>query len=502
MKCRPSQRWNTVSVTLQLSGKVDEGRACDLQQLVSDGSFRFRIATNRRILKHNEELVDDFDVKLDRLIRAATATIDSGRTFVRNQQAFLNCLHDVNRNMEAEDEWRAAADNCLNSASNSGRLLTELLDKVSRAVDRNLRNAIKSDIHRVKEMRRHFEKISDEFDSILIKSSQIPVSKAGEAEEVDNLLTATRSCFLHTNLDYVNQISVFHSKKRLQILEFLLSHADACTSFFSQGNEEYRDLLPRLKDTPALLSKIRDDADATEKLLEKSHSAVKSFHSLPFIPTNQDVRLEGYLFKRTSNAFKTWNRRWFMIKDDKLMYSKRNDTTGEDVTVMEVDLRLCSVKRYDQERRFCFEVVSPSKSHILQADSEPTCQHWIDAMAAGIDAAYSQLKNSPSSSVLRKNHSEESLLSTRGSKSSKSSSSSEITPDARSLRPSSEILILSDNNTCCDCGASDPKWASINLCVTLCIECSGIHRSLGVHVSKGKHLTDEWLLSLSLSLST
>jgi len=32
------------------------------------------------------------------------------------------------------------------------------------------------------------------------------------------------------------------------------------------------------------------------------------------------------------------------------------------------------------------------------------------------------------------------------------------------------------NDRCCDCGAAEPSWASINLGITLCIECSGIHR--------------------------
>ena len=35
----------------------------------------------------------------------------------------------------------------------------------------------------------------------------------------------------------------------------------------------------------------------------------------------------------------------------------------------------------------------------------------------------------------------------------------------------------------------DPEWASINLGILLCIECSGIHRSLGVQVSKVRSLT-------------
>lgn len=33
-------------------------------------------------------------------------------------------------------------------------------------------------------------------------------------------------------------------------------------------------------------------------------------------------------------------------------------------------------------------------------------------------------------------------------------------------------------------GRENPDWVSLNLCVLICIECSGIHRSLGVHLSK------------------
>lgn len=40
------------------------------------------------------------------------------------------------------------------------------------------------------------------------------------------------------------------------------------------------------------------------------------------------------------------------------------------------------------------------------------------------------------------------------------------------------------NSVCCDCGSPEPDWASLNLGVLLCIECSGIHRKKGVHVSK------------------
>lgn len=40
------------------------------------------------------------------------------------------------------------------------------------------------------------------------------------------------------------------------------------------------------------------------------------------------------------------------------------------------------------------------------------------------------------------------------------------------------------NDACAECGAPDPDWASLNLGILVCIECSGVHRNLGVHISK------------------
>ncbi|ORC90086.1 ADP-ribosylation factor GTPase activating protein [Trypanosoma theileri] len=50
------------------------------------------------------------------------------------------------------------------------------------------------------------------------------------------------------------------------------------------------------------------------------------------------------------------------------------------------------------------------------------------------------------------------------------------------------------NNTCNDCNSNGTRWASVNHGVFLCIRCSGIHRSLGVHVTKIKSTNmDKWL---------
>ncbi|CAL5341901.1 unnamed protein product [Camellia sinensis] len=56
------------------------------------------------------------------------------------------------------------------------------------------------------------------------------------------------------------------------------------------------------------------------------------------------------------------------------------------------------------------------------------------------------------------------------------------------------LLKLPENRECADCKSKGPRWASVNLGIFVCMQCSGIHRSPGVHISKVRSATlDTWL---------
>ena len=65
-----------------------------------------------------------------------------------------------------------------------------------------------------------------------------------------------------------------------------------------------------------------------------------------------------------------------------------------------------------------------------------------------------------------------------------------------------KLLAEPTNNLCADCGSKSPRWASWNLGSFICIRCSGIHRKLGVHITKVKSVTlDKWTDEQLLSMT-
>ncbi|CAH7667440.1 putative GTPase activating protein for Arf-domain-containing protein [Phakopsora pachyrhizi] len=65
--------------------------------------------------------------------------------------------------------------------------------------------------------------------------------------------------------------------------------------------------------------------------------------------------------------------------------------------------------------------------------------------------------------------------------------------NARHAEVLKAMLRRPENKTCADCKKNDPRWASTNLGCFMCIRCSGIHRSMGVHITRIKSIDlDTW----------
>ncbi|XP_055977120.1 arf-GAP with coiled-coil, ANK repeat and PH domain-containing protein 2 isoform X7 [Sorex fumeus] len=461
----------------------------DFEECLRD-SPRFRAA-----LEEVEGDVAELELKLDKLVKLCIVMIDTGKAFCVANKQFMNGIRDLAQYSSKDAVVETSLTKFSDSLQEMINFHTILFDQTQRSIKAQLQNFVKEDLRKFKDAKKQFEKVSEEKENALVKNAQVQRNKQHEVEEATNILTATRKCFRHIALDYVLQINVLQSKRRSEILKSMLSFMYAHLAFFHQGYDLFSELGPYMKDLGAQLDRLVVDAAKEKREMEQKHSTIqqKDFSSddskLEYnVDATNGIVMEGYLFKRASNAFKTWNRkkpdhirRWFSIQNNQLVYQKK---FKDNPTVVVEDLRLCTVKHCeDVERRFCFEVVSPTKSCMLQADSEKLRQAWIKAVQTSIATAYRE-KGDESEKLDKKSSP------STGSLDSGNESKDKLLKGESALQ---RVQCIPGNASCCDCGLADPRWASINLGITLCIECSGIHRSLGVHFSKVRSLTlDTW----------
>ncbi|CAG8719770.1 1303_t:CDS:2, partial [Funneliformis mosseae] len=238
---------------------------------------------------------------------------------------------------------------------------------------------------------------------------------------------------------------------------------------------------------------------------------------------------EGFLFA-TSRATQhgtvdsisktSWHKYWCVLAGGQLCeysnWKKQLEAHNDPI-----NLRFAAVREARGiERRFCFEIITPQYRRIYQATSAEDMSSWITVISNAIesllngtsscrnlDQVMAQDSNGagagqvfkkpiqrrgtlPSLTDKRKLDMKKGLGSEEATSNNQSDCRQEIIESEKSARVLESIKGADASNaSCADCGARKTEWCSINLGIVLCIECSGIHRSLGTHISKIRSLT-------------
>ncbi|TDH73208.1 hypothetical protein CCR75_003697 [Bremia lactucae] len=183
------------------------------------------------------------------------------------------------------------------------------------------------------------------------------------------------------------------------------------------------------------------------------------------------VTKQGFLFVRNAMfPARSWKRRWFQIQAGKLFQrtyrSSLSKHSMESNLTLVCDLLLARVRQVEHfTLPFCFEVIDTNRTKLLlQAVSACDMADWMDVA-----------RRSTASALEKQSHRET------------------VHPDQQHVIDE----LIQANSCCADCGQEPAEWVSINIGCLLCIECSGIHRSLGVHESKVRSLAlDSWDMPL------
>ncbi|XP_069655853.1 arf-GAP with coiled-coil, ANK repeat and PH domain-containing protein 1 isoform X2 [Haliaeetus albicilla] len=437
----------------------------------------------RAAVEEAEADVAELETHLEKVLKLCSAMLEAGRQLEGTSRAFAAGLRELAGIPRGDPLVREALEKFCDSLEQMMDSHEELQDSTQVALRRHLHTLLKEEARGLREARRERARAAEALAGALQHHAEVPRRRPLEAREAAAALGGARGVARARGLDYVLQINVMQDKKKTEILQFVLALLEAQAAFFSQGHrratstQQYRGQLGVQLDRLVLEgARQQRDMEQRHALLLQQDLSQETVGGATGEAGPGAPPMEGYLYKRASNAFRTWSRRWFTIQSNQLVYLKR---ARDPPTVVVEDLRLCTVKPCpDLERRFCFEVVSPSKSCVLQADSAGQQRAWLSAVQSSIASAFSQgpPRDPPGQPPER---SWSGSWGVRGGP-----------PESQVLET---VLGLEGNGSCCDCREPAPAWASVNLGITLCIECSGIHRSLGVHFSKVRSLTlDSW----------
>ncbi|XP_068737662.1 arf-GAP with SH3 domain, ANK repeat and PH domain-containing protein 2-like [Montipora capricornis] len=435
-----------------------------------------------------ESLDEDYNI-LSKLKKSSKNVYAAGLNYSTNQLSLAESLEKLGTSALAKE-----ADTGIGTAFLKFSVTFKELCSAMKTLFTNYNNMVlfpldsllKGDLRDVKgDMRKSFDKAWREYEA---KVAKIEKEKKKVAQEAGFLRTEVtggemaeetereRRVFQLQMCEFLIKVNEIKVKKGVELAQHLVEFYYAQVTYFQMGSQVLESMKGYLEELATDLQQLKAQQDEerrelnqlrneikTQLQVEKEATPSKSGYSLhgqlgDKVHGNEKV---GFLLKRSEGLRKVWQKRYCVAREGH--FTLAHSPTSRPTQTL--NLLVCQIKEEDGKKH-TFNIVSHNRTYLFQADDETDLEAWVSVLS---------------------NCRTEALEKAFGdSDKVESEENSSLVCNLKELRQRivKQVRRLPGNDTCADCSGRDPTWLATNLGVLLCIECSGIHREMGVHISR------------------